>query len=86
LPRETAIELRIARGGAEIFSGATSLTQMKRTFPELAGWLFRDNEFPAGCFLLTGTGLVPGGDFTLGHGDEVAIHVAGIGTLRNWVE
>lgn len=86
LPRETAIELRIVRGGAEIFSGDTSLTQMKRTFPELAGWLFRDNEFPAGCFLLTGTGLVPGGDFTLAHGDAVEIRVAGIGTLRNWVE
>jgi len=85
LPVETAIELRIRRGGAEVFSGATSLTQMKRTFPELAGWLWRDNAFPAGCYLLTGTGLVPGGDFTLAHGDEIAISVAGLGTLRNVV-
>lgn len=85
LPSETAIELRIARDGAEIFSGATSLSQMKRTFPELASWLCRENEFPVGCFLLTGTGLVPAGDFTLHHGDEIAITVAGIGTLRNRV-
>jgi 2-dehydro-3-deoxy-D-arabinonate dehydratase len=85
LPRETAIELRIRRGGSEIFSGATSLDQMKRTFPELAGWLWRDNAFPAGCYLLTGTGLVPGGDFTLLPGDEINISVAGLGTLRNVV-
>jgi 2-dehydro-3-deoxy-D-arabinonate dehydratase len=85
LPRETSIELRIQRGGKEIFSGSTSLTQMKRTFPELASWLCRENEFPAGCFLLTGTGLVPEGDFTLQHGDEMAIAVAGVGTLRNRV-
>lgn len=85
LPRETSIELRIRREGREIFSGATSLDQMKRTFPELAAWLWRDNAFPTGCYLLTGTGLVPGGDFTLAHGDEIAITVAGLGTLRNVV-
>jgi 2-dehydro-3-deoxy-D-arabinonate dehydratase len=85
LPSETAIELRIARAGTEVFSGATSLSQMKRTFPELASWLLRENEFPAGCYLLTGTGLVPGGDFTLHHGDEIAITVQGLGTLRNVV-
>ena len=85
LPRETAIELRIRRGGAEVFSGATSVSQMKRTFDELAGWLMRENGFPAGCVLLTGTGLVPPNDFTLAHGDEVAITIASIGTLRNTV-
>ena len=85
LPPATSIELRIRRGGAEVFSGATSLTQMKRTFEELAAWLCRENEFPAGCFLLTGTGLVPPNDFTLNHGDEIAITVASLGTLRNVV-
>jgi 2-dehydro-3-deoxy-D-arabinonate dehydratase len=58
---------------------------MKRTFEELAAWLCRENEFPAGCFLLTGTGLVPPNDFTLNHGDEIAITVASLGTLRNAV-
>ena len=85
LPRETAIELRIRRSGAEVFSGSTSLAQMKRNFGELATWLFRENTFPAGCFLLTGTGLVPPNDFTLNHGDEVAITIASLGTLRNIV-
>ena len=85
LPRETSIELRIRRGGAEVFSGATSLTQMKRTFDELASWLVRENSFPAGCFLLTGTGLVPPNEFTLHRGDEVAITISSLGTLRNVV-
>ena len=71
---------------AEVFSGATSISQMKRTFDELAGWLMRENGFPAGCVLLTGTGLVPPNEFTLQHGDEVAITIASLGTLRNTVE
>ena len=85
LPVETSIGLRISRHGSEVFSGATSLAQMKRTFPELAGWLWRDNGFPNGCYLLTGTGLVPGGGFTLMPGDDVRIAVQHIGELGNIV-
>jgi 2-dehydro-3-deoxy-D-arabinonate dehydratase len=58
---------------------------MKRTLPELAEWLWRDNTFPAGCYLLTGTGTVPPNDFTLASGDEMHIHIAGLGTLVNTV-
>ncbi len=86
LPRETAIKLDIARAGDLVFSGATCASQMKRTFPELASWLRRENSFPTGCYLFTGTGLVPGNDFTLLSGDEISIHIAGLGTLRNVVE
>ncbi len=85
LPRESAIQLDIVRAGASVFSGATCTSQMKRTFPELASWLCRENSFPTGCYLFTGTGLVPGNDFTLLAGDEVSIHIAGLGTLRNVV-
>jgi 2-dehydro-3-deoxy-D-arabinonate dehydratase len=85
LPRETSIDLQIVRGGATAFSGATSLTQMKRQFDELAGYLFRDNSFPQGCYLLTGTGIIPAGEFTLNAGDEIRITVAGLGTLANIV-
>ena len=60
------------RGG--VFEGATALDQLKRTPAELVDWLFRENSFPAGCFLLTGTGIVPPDDFTLAAGDEVAHH------------
>jgi 2-dehydro-3-deoxy-D-arabinonate dehydratase len=85
LPADNAISIAIHRAGAEQFRGSTSLAQMKRTFPELANWLFRENEFPNGCYLLTGTGLVPPNEFTLQSGDEVSITVANLGTLRNTV-
>jgi len=81
----TQIGLTILRNGETAFSGTTSLDQMKRTLPELADWLWRDNSFPAGCFLLTGTGLVPGDEFTLLSGDEIRISITGIGTLINTI-
>jgi len=85
LPRETDIEIEILRGGVQVFAGVTSLTQMKRNFEELAGYLFRDNAFPVGCYLLTGTGIIPPGEFTLNGGDVIRIAVAGLGTLENIV-
>lgn len=84
--QELEIHLEIRRGGAVGFSGATSTTQMKRTFGELATWLLRDNTFPGGVYLLTGTGLVPGDDFTLHPGDEVTISSPNLGALSNPVE
>ena len=56
---------------------------MARTFEDLISWLSRENSFPHGVFLLTGTGIVPGDDFTLAPGDVVEIRIDGIGTLRN---
>jgi 2-dehydro-3-deoxy-D-arabinonate dehydratase len=85
LPRDTPIEIEILRAGASAFRGATSLAQMKRTLPELAEFLFRDNTFPHGCYLLTGTGIVPPNDFTLASGDEVRINIGSIGTLENFI-
>ncbi|HLX60063.1 MAG TPA: fumarylacetoacetate hydrolase family protein [Planctomycetota bacterium] len=85
LPRETEIVLEIYRGGAQIFRGVTSVANIKRGFDELTGFLFRDNTFPNGCFLMTGTGIVPPNDFTLQHGDEIRIAIAPIGTLVNVV-
>ena len=83
LPRETAIEIQILRNGRAVFTGGTALDQMKRTLPELAEFLYRDNEFPHGAYLLTGTGTVPPNDFTLAVGDEMRISIAGLGTLVN---
>jgi 2-dehydro-3-deoxy-D-arabinonate dehydratase len=85
LPPETAIRIVIRRGGAVAFEGETSLAAMKRTPRELVDYLFRDNSFPAGCLLLTGTGIVPPDDFTLAPGDEIAITIEPIGTLVNTV-
>ena len=79
------IKLVIRRGGAVAFEGSTTLAQMARTPEQLAGWLFRENEFPHGAVLLTGTGIVPPDEFTLATGDQVAITIDGIGTLNNTV-
>jgi 2-dehydro-3-deoxy-D-arabinonate dehydratase len=83
LPTDTAISIAVIREGAPAFTGETSLSRMKRTFPELAGWLYREDSFPNGAYLLTGTGLVPPNEFTLAHGDEIQIQVDGLGTLIN---
>jgi len=81
----TEIKIEILRGGRAAFVGATALDRLKRTPESLVGWLLRDNSFPSGCFLSTGTGVVPGDDFTLQSGDEISITIAPIGTLRNSV-
>ncbi len=83
LPPETAIRLEIRRGEAVAFAGETTLAQLKRTPQELAGFLYRDNSFPTGAYLMTGTGIVPGDEFTLQPGDEMRISIDGIGTLVN---
>lgn len=85
LPQETKIRLEIFRDGKLAFAGETALTQLKRKPQELADWLFRANSFPIGCFMMTGTGVVPD-DFTLGKGDKVRIGIEGIGVLENTVQ
>ncbi|HEY0161412.1 MAG TPA: fumarylacetoacetate hydrolase family protein [Edaphobacter sp.] len=83
LPKTTPIEIEILRNGAVSFSGATTLAELKRDPKTLAAYLFRDNSFPEGAFLMTGTGIVPGDDFTLASGDVVRISIEPIGTLEN---
>jgi 2-dehydro-3-deoxy-D-arabinonate dehydratase len=80
---EIGIRLVIRRSGKVIFDGRTNIDQMARTFENLIGWLGRDNSFPTGAFLLTGTGIVPDRDFTLESKDIVEIKIDGIGTLLN---
>jgi 2-dehydro-3-deoxy-D-arabinonate dehydratase len=77
------IRLSIVRSGKLAFEGSTTLAQMARTTESLAEWLFKENEFPHGAVLLTGTGIVPPDEFTLKPGDDVSITIVGIGTLRN---
>ena len=86
LPATTEIKIGIKRDGKTVFDGETALSQLKRTPESLVEYLFRDNSFPFGCILLTGTGIVPPDDFTLQHGDEIAINIEPIGTLLNVVE
>jgi len=83
--QEITIELKISRDNTVDFSGQTSVAEMARSLEDLIGWLGRDNSFPNGAFLLTGTGIVPDSNFTLNPGDMVDITIAGIGTLSNHV-
>lgn len=85
LPSSTEIKLEILRAGQSAFSGATTLASLKRDPASLVEYLYRDNVFPNGCFLLTGTGIVPPDAFTLNLGDEIRISIDGIGTLVNFV-
>jgi 2-dehydro-3-deoxy-D-arabinonate dehydratase len=85
LPRTTSIQLEIGREGKIVFGGSTTLAELKREPEELAEFLFRDNSFPHGVFLLTGTGIVPNDEFTLSRGDTIRIGIDGIGTLENFV-
>lgn len=80
---ETDISLVIRRAGQVAFEGKTSLSMMARTPKDLVDWLGRENEFPHGVLLLTGTGIVPPDAFTLKPGDVVDITIDGIGTLTN---
>lgn len=82
---DTKIQMVIRRNGAPVFEGAIKISQMKRTLPELAGFLFREMDFPVGCFLMTGTCLVPENDFTLLEDDIVDISIENIGMLSNRV-
>jgi 2-dehydro-3-deoxy-D-arabinonate dehydratase len=86
LDSKTEIQLEILRKGRKEFHGKTELANLKRTPEELVEYLFRDNCFPYGCFLLTGTGIVPPDEFTLRVDDEIRITIEPIGTLINKVE
>jgi 2-dehydro-3-deoxy-D-arabinonate dehydratase len=85
LSKSTRIELQVTRHGETVFSGNTTLAELKREPKQLAEYLFRDNRFPDGVFLMTGTGIVPGDDFTLASGDVIRIAIDGIGVLENYV-
>ena len=82
---DTAIAIEIRRRGTVAFTGETTVGRIKRPLPSLAEWLFRENSFPHGCFLMTGTGIVPPDEFTLKSGDEIRITIPPVGTLINHV-
>jgi 2-dehydro-3-deoxy-D-arabinonate dehydratase len=85
-PLDLTIALEIARDGAPVFTGETSTARLHRSLADLIHHLGRDNLFPAGAVLLTGTGIVPPDDFTLTPGDLVRITIDGLGTLENTVK
>jgi 2-dehydro-3-deoxy-D-arabinonate dehydratase len=86
LPSSTAIRIEIFRDGQSAFCGETSLAEMKRKPQLLVDYLFRECSFPVGCYLMTGTGIIPPDNFTLRRGDEIRIAIDGVDTLTNRVE
>ena len=82
-PLDLAVTCIIERGGERVFEGETHTRQVHRSLEELVAYLGRCNTFPAGAWVMTGTGVVPPDTFTLEDGDVVHITFAGLGTLTN---
>jgi 2-dehydro-3-deoxy-D-arabinonate dehydratase len=85
LDNNTMIHLEINRNNTTVFADQIAISQMKRTPRELVSFVYRECSFPAGCLIMTGTGIVPGSDFTLQAGDEIIIAIDNIGKLVNVV-
>jgi 2-dehydro-3-deoxy-D-arabinonate dehydratase len=85
MSKTTTIGIEIERDGEIQFADSTTLAGLKRDPKELVEFLFRDNSFPEGAFLMTGTGIVPEDHFTLAHGDTIRTTIEGIGILENFV-
>jgi 2-dehydro-3-deoxy-D-arabinonate dehydratase len=85
LAADTMIKLIINRNNENVFEGTVAISQMKRTVEELVSYVYRECSFPVGCLIMTGTGIVPGNEFTLQQGDEIKISIEGIGELVNTV-
>ena len=82
---DTKITLTINRNKQTVFTDSIAIDQMKRTPEELTSFVYRESSFPHGCMIMTGTGIVPGNDFTLQSGDEISIAIDKIGELINVV-
>lgn len=85
-PKALEITMRVERDQVLVFHGQACVAGMNRSFEELADYLFRENDYAPGVFLLTGTSIVPPADFALNHDDLIEIEIPPIGVLRNTVE
>ncbi len=77
------IAMKIWRDDNLLYDDSASIDRMKRKFEELVAYLYKECNFKEGCFLMTGTCLVPSSDFSLREDDRVEIMIEGIGTLIN---
>lgn len=85
-PPASIIALEIHRDKQLVFEGTVSVSRIKRSLQELVSFVYRECSFPNGCLIMTGTGIVPGNDFTLRSGDSISIRIDNIGTLVNTVQ
>ncbi|MDB4292520.1 fumarylacetoacetate hydrolase family protein [Maribacter sp.] len=84
-PITSKIYLEILRKGNIIFEGEIGVDQIVRKFETIVAFLFRHTSYPKGCYLMTGTGIVPDVSFTLIEGDTINITIDNIGILSNTV-
>lgn len=84
-PYALTITMRIERDGAVAWEGSSSTAGLHRRLDELAGYLFREQDFPDGVVLSTGTSLVPDLPFTLRSDDVIIVEIDHIGTLVSTV-
>ena len=82
-PANLTISLSIERNGKSIWEGSSSTSYLRRSPQELVDYIFREEQFPHGVIISTGTGIVPELSFSLSAGDVVSIAIADIGILRN---
>jgi 2-dehydro-3-deoxy-D-arabinonate dehydratase len=82
-PYQLRMHMTIERAGQQIWQGETNTSELKRRLDELVNYLFREDDFPAGVLLCTGTALVPDYPFTLEANDLVEISIDHLGILRN---
>ena len=84
-PYDLAIWMAIERDNEVIWEGETRTSGLKRRLEELVSYLFREDDFPDGAIISTGTALVPDSPFTLEAGDTVEIAIDRLGALRTTV-
>ncbi|QPV62780.1 fumarylacetoacetate hydrolase family protein [Halosimplex litoreum] len=82
-PHDLEMTMQIHRDDEVVYEGETNTGEMVRTCEELTSYLTRHNVVPDLTVLMTGTALVPEGDFTLHEGDLVEIEIEDVGTLKN---
>jgi 2-dehydro-3-deoxy-D-arabinonate dehydratase len=82
-PYSLSMHLSIERAGQLVWKGESSTSELKRRLNELVEYLFREDEYPEGVFLCTGTALVPDYPFSLEANDRVEIEVEQLGILCN---
>lgn len=79
------IRIEIHRQDHIVFYGETNTQKIQRHVSDLLSYLGHSLTFPHGVVLMTGTGIVPPGDFTLQAGDRVHIMIDGVASLINKV-
>jgi 2-dehydro-3-deoxy-D-arabinonate dehydratase len=84
-PYSLQIEMSIHRQDAVVWQGVANTSELHRELGDLAEYLFREDVFPDGVVLSTGTSLVPELPFTLLGGDVIQIGIDEVGKLTSQV-